>query len=265
MQWTGIKHIPLEYNEQIIIKPISDVHWGHKMCDTKAFREFINNSDNNTYFIGVGDMLDSIVVTDPRYRKSMDGCTSDDILNEQVDQLEEILAPVKDRILQLSPGNHEKTIVRKASFNPVKELCKRLDVPYAGVGWIYTLRFRGEAGRGKTVVIRGHHGWGGGSRTQGADLTKFSRDMAYYDCDVFLYGHVHKRQFDEVARLCVVGSKLIAKPKYMAICGTFQKTMSDTQDDSWAEEQGFPPVPVGGIQIKIKIKDPCPDIKMEKV
>lgn len=161
-------------------------------------------------------------------------------------------------------GNHEKTIVRKSSYNPMLDICKRLEIPYAGISWIYTLRLRGKDGGGRTIYIRGHHGWGGGSRTQGADLTKFSKDTNYYDCDLFLYGHVHRKQFDEIPRLSIVGNKLIAKPKKLVICGTFQKTMSDNSDDSWSEEQGFPPVAIGGVDIYITPKpNSWVDIKVD--
>lgn len=254
MVYSNSKSILCEYNETIRIKPIFDVHLGHKLCDVKAFANYLKDSDDRTYFIGGGDMLDSIIITDPRYRKSMDASESDSILNEQVDTLYEMLLPYKERILLFGCGNHEKTIVRKCSYNPIKELCRRLDVPYAGIGWIFTLRLRGKAGGGRTVYIRGHHGWGGGSRTQGGDITKFSKDLPFYDCDLFLYGHVHRKQYDEVPRISVLGNKLIAKPKKVVICGTFQKTLSDTEDDSWAEEMGFPPAAIGGVDIYITPK-----------
>lgn len=264
MNSSNSRRIKCEYNETIRIKPVFDVHYGHKLCDVKAFINYLKDSDENTYFIGGGDLLDSIVVQDFRYRKSMDASETENIMNEQVNDLCDILSPYKDRFLLGASGNHEKTIVRKSSYNPMLDICKRLDIPYAGISWIYTLRLRGKDGGGRTIYIRGHHGWGGGSRTQGADLTKFSKDTNYYDCDLFLYGHVHRKQFDEIPRLSIVGNKLIAKPKKLVICGTFQKTMSDNSDDSWSEEQGFPPVAIGGVDIYITPKpNSWVDIKVD--
>ena len=111
---------------------------------------------------------------------------------------------------------------------------------------------RTETGIGRKVVIRGHHGWGGGSRTQGADLTKYSRDVAYWDADIFGYGHVHRLQDDRIPRLGLVGKKLIAKPKVMVICGTFLKTLSEDASPSYSERAGYPPTEIGGAIISIK-------------
>ena len=105
--------------------------------------------------------------------------------------------------------------------------------------------------RGRTVNIRMHHGWGGGSRTQGADLTKFSRDVANFDCDLFLYGHVHRRQDDRVPRLGLTGDKLVSKPKVMVICGTYLKTYTSDANVSYSEAKGYPPTEIGAPTITI--------------
>lgn len=244
--------IPYKLGDTIRIKPMFDVHYGAKACDIKAFKAYLSDSDSKTYFIGGGDLLDSITVQDIRYRKSNDISPGDDIIDSQVQDMVDILMPYKDRILCLATGNHEDVITKKCGTNPTKRIAKALGVEFIGYSGLIKLSFRENSGRGRTVVIRLHHGWGGGSRTQGADLTKYSKDLQYWDADLFLYGHTHRTVTDRVPRLGLSGTKLISKPKIMCICGTYLKTLSSGADPTYSEIKGYPPVDVGGVTIEIK-------------
>lgn len=244
--------IPYNYGDTIKIKPIFDVHYGNKYCDLRSFRQFLEDSDEHTYFFGGGDLMDSIVITDPRYQKSVDDMEGDAIIDRQIDGIYRELEPYKDRIIGLGRGNHESVIIKKCGTDPMARLCEKLGCDYLGFSGMVLLKFRENGGRGRTVKIRWHHGWGGGSRTQGADITKYSRDVAYWEADLYLYGHVHKRQSDRIPRLGVGGGKLISRPKIVGICGTFLKTYTTTTDSTYSEEKGYPPVEIGGIQVNIK-------------
>ena len=248
---TETKRIPYKYGDKFQLKVIADVHLGAVACDEKAFRDYLADSNDKTYFLGIGDLYDAIIVTDPRYQKSSDKSEGDDIIDAQVEKGVELLEPYKDRILGLGYGNHEKTIIKRAGSNMIKRTCRRLDVKELGYSGLFKLVFRMESGGGRTVIIRYHHGWGGGSRTQGADLTKFSKDTAYWDADLFLYGHVHRKQDDEVPRLGLRGKTLIARPKTMCICGTFLKTYLNGADATYSEACGYPPTTIGGVNIDI--------------
>jgi hypothetical protein len=259
---TLIKYV---YGDEIKVKPISDVHLGAVACDEFAFKKYLADSDDKTYFIGVGDLLDLVVWLDfKRYRPSQNKAdhSEDDVIDQWIERAVKILDPYKERILGLGEGNHEDAITKHHGTNPMKRICEALHVPFLGYSWLFKLNFREETGRGRTVVIRGHHGWGGGSRTQGADLTKFSRDVAYYDADLFLYGHVHQKQHDEVPRLGLSGNRLIAKPKIMVLCGTFLKTLSDNHNPTYSESKGYPPVSIGGPTIHIKPNRDWVDMKV---
>jgi hypothetical protein len=241
-----------KYGDTIKIKPIFDVHYGSKNCDIKELDRYLEDSDENTYFMGGGDLLDSIVVTDPRYSKSSDGMKSAAIIDEQVEGLLERIEPYKDRIIGLGRGNHEDVIIRKCGTDPIARMCEALECKYLGLSGLIRFILSDNGNCGRTVIIRWHHGWGGGSRTQGADITKFSKDTMHWDADLFLYGHVHKKQSDRVPRLGLSGSKLISKPKLIGICGTFLRTYSDTIDSSYSELKGYPPTEIGGLTVNIK-------------
>lgn len=244
--------IPYKFGQTIRIRPFFDSHVGSKHCDEKAAKEFLNE-DQESYFIGGGDNLDSIIVSDTkRYRKSGDGTIGDEIIDEQIDKLYSWLNPHKDRIIGLGTGNHEDEIVKRCSTNPTNRICNMLGVKNIGFSWLVKIILHENGSRVRTVVIRGHHGWGGGSRTQGADLTKYSRDTAYWEADVFLYGHVHRKQSDRIPRLGFCGNKLISKPKLMGLCGAFKKSLSLDHNPTFEERRGFPPTEIGGIILNLK-------------
>lgn len=241
----------------IRIKPVFDVHLGARACDVNAFKAHMADSDDNTYFLFGGDLFDSIIATDPRYRKSGDGTVGDEIIDEQVELGYSIIEPYKDRILGMASGNHEDAIAKRHGTHPIKRLCRRIGCPFLGYSGLFRLQLKKRKkgklqGGTRKVVIRYHHGWGGGSRTQGADLTKFSKDILYWQADVFLYGHVHRKQTDSIPRLGLVGNKLVAKPKIIAICGTFLKTYNVGGDPTYSEIKGYPPVMVGAPEIHIR-------------
>lgn len=250
--------ISYKYGQIIKIKPIFDVHYGQKACDVNAFKSFLADSDESTYFIGGGDLTDNIIISDiRRYRKSQDITESDAIVDEQIEGFIGLIEPYKDKVLGLGRGNHEDTIIKYSGTDPIKRICDRLNdgqrrITYLGYSWLVRLRLREKNGRGRTFTIRGHHGWGGGSRTQGADLTKYSKDIAYWEADAFLYSHVHRKQSDRVPRLGLSGSKLVAKPQLLCLCGGFLKTYTEGPDATYAEVRGYPPTEIGGITINIK-------------
>lgn len=259
------KKIEYTYGMGIKILPIFDIHYGAVACDESALRRDLDQVDEFTYIIGGGDWLDSIIVADrKRYRKSGDSSDpgTDDIIDQQVDRMYEIVKPYKSQILGLSTGNHEDNITIRCNTNPIKRLCKILEVPFLSYSSLTKLSFRENDGRGRTVVIRTHHGWGGGSRTMGADLTKFSRDVGFWEADIFLYGHVHKKQNDRVPRLGLSGMQLISRPKVMVLCGTYLKTFLPGENPSYSEKEGYPPNEIGASLITIKPTSKWVDIKV---
>jgi predicted phosphodiesterase len=249
--------ISYEYGQTYYLKPWFDIHLGSKACDLAAFKRDLKKTDENTYHLFGGDTFDALVVNDPRYRKSNDDTVGDAVIDENIDRMEEILKPYADRILGMAKGNHEDMVTKKSGTDMIARLCRRLGVKDLGYSGLYRLSFR-EAKKGKTtyrgrlVVIRYHHGWGGGSRTRGADLTKFSHDMQYWDADIFLYGHVHRKNTDKVDRIGLVGEKLVPKPKILCICGTYLKTYLKGPQPTYSEVKGYPPVSVGSCTVQIK-------------
>jgi hypothetical protein len=245
--------IPYKYGETITIKPIFDVHLLNELCDTHAFKEYLEDSDERTYFFIGGDLFDAIVIPDPRYAKHIDASRGRAIIDEAVKKATKILLPYKDKIIGMGTGNHEERYIQKTGHDPIGTLCKDFGCKHLGYSGLLKLILHDTKGtRSRTVVIRYHHGWGGGGRTLGNSLTKYEKDIKNWDANIFLYGHDHQRKGDRIPRLGLSGNKLISKPILIGVCGSYLKTYTETHEPSYSEEKGYPPVEIGGIKVKIK-------------
>ncbi len=242
-------------DEQFKILPISDIHYGHKSCDVKKLKKDLSEKvDDHTIILGVGDWADSIVVPDKRYRKDMDATESGAIIDEQLERLCEIFKPYSRQIYGIGDGNHEDVVNNKCGTQMMKRLCDMLATDdhkplWLGYSWILEIVFfipsKDQMTQTRGVVIRGHHGWGGNTRTEGADITKYSHDVKFWQADLFLYGHTHKLKTNDVEQGVKVGKNgWRTQLKRMAVCGTYQRTYSNNQIPTWAEGKGFPPVSI---------------------
>lgn len=256
--------IPYKFSDTIRLKVIADWHIGSAYCDEKCIKKYLEDSDDKTYFIGLGDIADCVIVSDKkRYLKSSDAMDGDDIIDQQEDKVYSLLEPYKDRIIGLALGNHEQSILKHCSVNICKRLCNRLNTKYLGYSYITRLILHENSSRSRSVYIRGIHGWGASSRNQGGDLNKYMRDLNFYACDVALYGHSHKLQADRIPRLSMSGNKLISRDRHLVLCGSFLKTLSDDENPSYAELAGYPPIPIGAPTISITPNNEWVKIKVD--
>ena len=247
------KALSYKYGDVFTIKPLFDVHLGNRACDENAFKRYLADSDEATYFIGGGDLMDAVIVSDSkRYRKSVDQSKEqDDIVDYQVERAAAFLSPYSERILGLGAGNHEDVLVSKCSTDMTRRLCRKLNVPYLGYSGLYRINFTENGARGRTVDIRYHHGWAGG-RTPGGQLTSNTKDVLNWDADVYLYGHGHKFLTDTVTRLGIRGQdKLASRDMLILLCGTFLKTYV-IGTTTYSERKGYPPSLIGSPYFSIK-------------
>ena len=114
---------------------------------------------------------------------------------QQVEQLVELLEPIKDKILVVSLGNHEHRIEKDTSIDVLKLVCNQLGIQdrYASAGWYIYLYF-GEKNVGRKApmvyTIFGRHGSGGGKAIGGKanNLVDMSNVAI---ADLYIMGHTH--------------------------------------------------------------------------
>jgi hypothetical protein len=251
-------NIDYKYGEIFKLLPISDIHYDGKgknsLCDIGKLRKNLKETvDEKTIILGVGDWFGGIIPSDvKRYRKTHDATVGDDILDESIDGLAEELMPYREQIYGIGDGNHEDSILIHCGTDLSKRLISKLNeginkpILQLGYSWLLQLRFATPSGESRagsrSLVIRGHHGWGGGSRTEGADITKFGHDVKFWQADLFLYGHVHKLKINDIEEGRMVGdSSWKTIIKRMVICGTYQKTYASSKTATYAEKRGYPP------------------------
>lgn len=257
---------PIQYKSRkdiIKIKPIMDLHKGSKTCDMRAFKQYISDNDELTYYYTNGDLWDAIYFRDKRFKASGHEKTDkDDPIDEELDEMLELLSPIKDKLICVGHGNHEETVLKMCYTNMSKRLAKKLGVPYLGYSFWLRLKLLCLQ-RVTTVDIFSSHGFGGGCRTEGGSVTKYSKSADRYDCDVFVAGHDHKLQFVKYPVLAITGDKnvkMFSKTKLVCLGGSWKKAYSSDTSTTWEETKGFPASLIGGMTIEIKVKDPHVDI-----
>lgn len=240
------------YGDTIKLKSISDLHIGSPLFDKKAFLDYMSDVDDKTYIVGNGDFMDMIIASDvKRFKQGSDDGITETPVDEQVNKAYAILKPYAERIILIGQGNHEETIVKRCGTNPMKRLAEKLGCQYAGMKWMLRLNLREGTGRGRSVVVYGHHGYGGGTRTEGGNITKFFRDMAYDEADIYLFGHVHEKAYKRIPRGYHGGSKYQARDRLLVIGGSFKRNLTNDDTTTWEESKGFPIRAIGGYTIKI--------------
>jgi hypothetical protein len=246
-----------KYKQQFKLLPFSDLHYDGKgkksVCDVAKLKKDLKEQvDENTIILGVGDWFGGILPRDvKRYRKDLDSASGDNILDEQIDGLVEILKPYREQIYGIGDGNHEDSILLHCGTHLIKRLIDKLNLGIAkpiiqlGYSWLLQIRFRVENSHTRSLIVRGHHGWGGGSRTEGADITKFAHDVKFWQADLFLYGHVHRLKINDIEEGRMFGdSGWKTYLKRMVVCGTYQRTYSNSKTATYAEKKGYPPVSI---------------------
>lgn len=247
----------------IKIKPVMDLHKGAHTCDLRAFKSWMNECDPNTYYFTNGDLWDAIYFDDPRFRISgheKKGEEDDDPIDQEVKEMAALLAPIKDKLICIGTGNHEDVVSKKHHTNLSKRLAALLDVPYLGYSFWFRLSISRlyETGQQKgyaNIDFFCTHGFGGGTRTEGGSVTKYSKFSDRFLCDVFVAGHDHRKQYVRYPLLGIAGTKdvkLFGRSKVVCLGGSWKKSYSDTTAVTWEETKGFPPSEIGGITIEIK-------------
>ena len=179
----------------IKIIPIYDVHLGSPECKEQEFIEYINkiSKEENTYLVLGGDLIDNGTrssVTNP-FSATMPP-------SQQKREMANILAPVRDKILCIIPGNHERRSKKEVDDDPVYDIAAKLDLENLYRENIAFMKIQlgiKECKNGwdrPTYIFAVVHGSGGGILT-GAGVNRNERFGYIIDgLDALIVGHTHK-------------------------------------------------------------------------
>ena len=186
--------------ESVELHTFADEHIGDEHCDMKRLLERIEYVKNtpNAYCILNGDLMDNAT-------KTSIGDTYTQAFNpmEQLARAVELFAPIKDKILCITHGNHENRTYRNEGINLSYLIAKQLGLsdrytPTSAVLFIrvgeYSNKWRESNGSGKQrqvcYMIYVLHGSGGG-RKEGAKAIRLADMASIIDTDIYIHSHTH--------------------------------------------------------------------------
>jgi hypothetical protein len=247
----GVTRITFEHRLWVLVT--SDWHWDSTHCDRDKLASDLQLAKKyNAAVLSLGDHFDVMGGKyDPRSNGKHDirpELQQGNYFDEVIRQGAKWLAPWRDQMALITPGNHETAVRKRQETCLTTRLVERLRseggrVRQAGyAGWIL---FRGRKGSKNSSVFRMwyHHGFGGGGPvTRG--VIDYSRYMVNVDADAIVAGHVHQRTLMESMRERISSNGLVeVKPVFLVRSSTYK---NESLTDGWHVERGMAARPQGG-------------------
>lgn len=183
--------------EETIIMPIGDVQLGAEGCDTEKLKRDIDwGMSHNAYFLGMGEYLDIMSPSNRQKVKSIALYDSaEDLIEEatrdKIGDFLKIVRGTEKRWIGILEGHHYYEFRDGHTTDTI--IAQWLEAPFLGTCAFIRLRFATSDGLSRvTCTIWCHHGAGGGQKSS-APLNKLENIMPYFDADVYLMGHQHKK------------------------------------------------------------------------
>ena len=140
---------------------------------------------------------------------------------EQKYKAEELLTPIKDKIIGICAGNHENR--SKEDAKPIKDLCKFLGVHYFDDECSFRIAVGKKGPNPAVFSFYGIHGSSNG-QTIGAIANSLHKLSRIADADIYFMGHTHwATQFPEVFfRRDIIHGKMIPAVRYYVCSAAYQ-------------------------------------------
>ena len=180
----------LETIAEIEVHTFADLHLGDRCVDHDLITERLRYVSNkpNAYIILNGDLLNNATKT------SVSDTYAEDIPPmEQIEQAVKMFSPIRDRILCINSGNHEKRTYIKEGIDLMEIVAMQLGLQdrFSKASSLIFLRF-GQNNKGRKILytLFANHGSGGG-RKEGAKAARLADMAAVVDADVYIHSHTH--------------------------------------------------------------------------
>lgn len=192
---TEITPIKLELSQEsntIQIYVLSDVHIGDSCADLKLLEEVVEKikTSPDMYVILLGDILNTAITN-----------SKSDIYSETVNTADaqklalKYLSPIKDKILAMTPGNHENRVWRSVGLDVSLWLAEKLGIEdrYRNNFLVLDITFGKDTnGNPYHLHIAGQHGGYGGGRKLGSAMNALEDiDGIICNADIYIRAHTH--------------------------------------------------------------------------
>lgn len=162
---------------------ISDVHIGHRCCDTDLFLKNLKFiKDNEIVFADLGDLVENAT------RNSIGAgiYEQEQIADAQIEMALKLYEPLKDLIQVMLIGNHDLRTFKESGVNITKQMAKRLGTKYGGYGSFQIIKVGNQI-----YKVYASHG-GSSATTTGGKFNALKRIEDNVEADVVICGHMHE-------------------------------------------------------------------------
>ena len=257
-----IKEVKYRRPDSFYLYPFFDPHLGAIESAEKQLISKVNECANRGRLglaLGGGDWHDCITSKDNRWRTNgiANWVEKRNIIDSQRRRAKEIFSPLVEQgqLIGIGTGNHEEEIHRRHDDDIIRNLCRDLNVPYAGYQCFYVLKFIRADRLTHSLVIHSWHG-AGSAQSEGARLMRLMRLVNDIQADIYLMGHLHTMTSYTPDRLVVRNGRVKSVKLAATICGSWLKTYyqpkaGEIQDPTYGEEKGYKPSRLGMPIIRI--------------
>lgn len=246
----------IEYTMPDVFKiyPLGDIHCGSIHCSERQIKETVNKikDDPYAYWIGMGDYADCILKDDKRF--DIEGLaswvTKGNIVESQREWLVGLFKPIQDKCIGLLTGNHEETIHMRYQDDLIKNLCKDLNVPYAGYTSFIDLIFqRQKSNESHRFRVHAWHG-AGTAQTEGSRVMRLMRLVNEFEAQIYLMGHLHAIAVYTPDRIVLRNGRVKSEKLIAACTGSWLKAYQQPHkgeylSPSYPETKGYKPARMG--------------------
>jgi predicted phosphodiesterase len=165
---------------------------GDSMCDFKLIQETMRRiaETPNVYCILNGDLMDTAVCSSigDTYGANLQPM-------EQLRRCVDLFGPSAEKIIAITPGNHENRVYKSDGIDIVRMFAAQLGIEerYSDTAAYIFLRFQtacSQHGHPVRYTIYVSHGSGGG-RKEGGKVNRLADLASICDADVYVHSHTH--------------------------------------------------------------------------
>jgi predicted phosphodiesterase len=240
------------------ILALTDLHWDSAHCKLDLLKSHLDEAlKKNIPVIIIGDLYDVMQGKyDPRSDQSTlreehrGNCYFDAIIDTSIDWFR----PYAKIMALVSPGNHEGAVMKRQQIDLIDRFCRGMKSEGSNVisapDWGFILVKMKNRNTVNTKKLYYQHGYGGGGEiTRG--LIDHSRTRSQWDADVYVSGHIHRRNIDEnIIVRCSARGTVSQEQQLFVRCGSYK----DETHDAWHISKGRGARPVGGWYINFNAK-----------
>jgi len=238
----------------------SDRHHDSLYCDRDLELAHLKHMvERNGYCVDVGDLFDMMQGRfDPRrtYNDLRPEYKTDTYLDDIVKDAAQFYGPFAKRFLMMGRGNHDQTIVKHTSTDPLANLVHRLNSDHGGFvqpggygGWV-VFRFTMHKTVTKSIKLKYFHGAGGGGPVTRGVIQTNRQAVFLPDADIVVNGHTHDSWHVPIKRERISDKDVVANDIQHHIRTTTYKDEYGDGAAGWHVETGKPPKPVGAVWLR---------------